>query len=377
MSASPGILPGMNRRALLALWSTPGVGWRVIHAANVLSPGLGDLLTAEWDAWLPLLNLPREAAMNLRQWPTLGAVAEMVERRSAQADATIVFSDEAGYPRQLAGVELCPPLLFRRGAAEAVADGIPIAVVGTRKASAQLLEWTVDFCAQLAEMGAVVISGAADGCDSAAHRGAVLARRPTVAFLASGLGEIDPAQRKVGADILNGGGALFSEFPPWVRARDASFPRRNRLVAGAATRVLVIRAAAKSGSLHTANDALRLGRPLFCVPSDPMFDDGWGSNDLLRQKLASICLAPEDVLPEKAQTSLIARGGQVRLPADLSAEAMRAFQVVDSTPRAFDEILARSAFESGILLGALCELELIGAVIQQPGKRYVRAKGIC
>lgn len=377
MSAWPGNLSVMNRRALTALWSCPGVGWKVIHAANVLSPGLEGLLDAPWGGWLPLLELSDEARKNLQRFSTLDAVAARVEERAEAAQSSLVYFDEPEYPRELARIELCPPVLFRRGAASAVSDGIPVAVVGTRKASAQLRDWVIDFCAHLSELGALVISGAAVGCDAAAHRGALEARRPTVAFLASGLGEIDPAQRRIGHEILEGGGALFSEFPPWVRARDAYFPRRNRLIAGSASRVLVVRADEQSGTLHTANDALRFNRPLFAVPADATLEDGLGSNDLLRRKVAAVCLEPADLLPERAQQRRTPDGATVRIPADTSLDALRVLKAVDATPRAFDEILARSECESGILLGALCELELIGAVIQQPGKRYVRAKGIC
>src|SRR5690606_40830662 len=112
--------------------------------------------------------------------------------------------------------------------------------------------------------GGAAVWGAAAGVDAEARRGARGAGGPTVAVPGSGVVPPLPGRnRRLFGAIREGGGALASELPPWENARREFFPRRNRLIAGLARAVVVVRASAESGSLHTARAALEMGRPVY------------------------------------------------------------------------------------------------------------------
>ena len=169
-----------------------------------------------------------------------------------------------------------------------------LAVVGSRRPEPAVLLNTRRFVAQVARGGAGIVSGAAVGVDQAAHFGALDASMPTWAFVGSALDELDPAQARLLPALLDGGGMVYTELPPGVRASRQSFPRRNRLISAAADAVIVLRAAFRSGSLHTAVAAVAQGRPVLAWPGEWNAPLAEGCNRLLRGGHARLCLEPGD-----------------------------------------------------------------------------------
>jgi DNA processing protein len=193
----------------------------------------------------------------------------------------------------------------------------------------------------------------------------------TWAFLGSALDELDPAQAKLLPHFLARGGVFFSELPPGVRASTTTFPRRNRLIAGASDAVLVLRAGAASGSLYTAQAGRAQGRPVLALPGDVMNEGAAGCNALIRDGHARACLSVQEVW-----RAVGIHPDQAVAPAEgcsweeLSVEARGAYQVLDRVPRSFEEVLAGSRLSPAALTSALVELELSGLVIQHPGRLY-------
>ena len=121
--------------------------------------------------------------------------------------------------------------------------------------------------------GLTIISGLMMGVDEAAHRRALALGLPTTAVLGYGLNLTWPSYlRDLRLEILQRDGLVISEYAPWSVPKAFRFPLRNRLVAGLSLGTLVVEAAAKSGSLITANLALDDGREVFIVPGS-IFSD--------------------------------------------------------------------------------------------------------
>jgi len=184
----------------------------------------------------------------------------------------VITWDDAIYPVNLKQVQDAPPLLFMRGELQE-RDAQAVAIVGTRQPTSQA-DWLAEMLArELAARGLTIVSGLAVGIDTAAHRGALQAKNGrTLAVLGSGLRAIHPHQNISLAEEIVQHGALFSELAPNTRVRGANLMARDRIVSGLSLAVIVVEAKEKSGSLDTANKALRQERLLFAVPGSPGTD---------------------------------------------------------------------------------------------------------
>jgi DNA processing protein len=175
---------------------------------------------------------------------------------------------EAGYPARLATIDDAPPLLGVRGVLGSLMRPM-IAIVGSRNASAAGLKFAGQLAHELAEAGFILVSGLARGIDQSAHRASLAGG--TLAVLAGGHDRIYPPEHQdLLAGIVSSKGAAISEMPLGHEPRARDFPRRNRLISGAALGVVIVEAAHRSGSLITARMAAEQGREVFAAPGSPL-----------------------------------------------------------------------------------------------------------
>src|SRR5712692_6299633 len=212
---------------------------------------------------------------------------------SKRHGVSLVAPGEAGYPPRLAVLDDAPPLLGVRGPADVLMRPV-IAIVGSRNASGAGLKFAGTLARDLGEAGFVIASGLARGIDQAAHRASI--DSGTVAVLAGGHDKVYPPEHEdLLAAMLEAGGAAISEMPLGHVPRARDFPRRNRLISGAALGVVVVEAALRSGSLITARIAAEQGREVFAVPGSPLDQRAAGTNDLIKQG-ATLTTEASDVI---------------------------------------------------------------------------------
>lgn len=198
-------------------------------------------------------------------------------------------------PERLRVIPDPPRRLYARGAVEALAAP-SVAIVGSRRATRAGRQFAEALAGDLAAAGLVVVSGLAYGIDAAAHRGALVGGGRTVAVLGSGLGHVYPRQHAaLAAEIVDGGGALVSEYPDDRAPRKHQFPERNRLISGLSLGVVIVEATTKSGSLITARMAAEQGREVMAVPGPVTSPLSGGCHRLLKSGAALIESA-DDVL---------------------------------------------------------------------------------
>jgi len=173
------------------------------------------------------------------------------------------------YPASLRHIPQAPSVLFARGNLDLLSTN-KIAIVGARHPTPDGLDNAYAFAKHLAECGFCIVSGLAQGIDGASHEGALDANMPngsTIAVLGCGIDIIYPRTHQKLADrIIASKGLIISEFPPGTPPIGRNFPKRNRIVAGLSSGVLVVEAALKSGSLITARLANDMGREVFAMP---------------------------------------------------------------------------------------------------------------
>ncbi len=296
----------------------------------------------------------------------LAAEAEL--RRAGALGVRIVGRDERDYPPWLRRVHAPPPVLWVRGSLVEGEGEKAVAVVGARAATGLGLAFTRALARDLAAAGITVVSGLARGIDTHAHRGALDARGRTVAVLGSGFDRLYPEENAALAREIERDGAVVSEFPlgtgPWKQ----NFPRRNRVIAGWGSAVVVVEASAKSGALSTARAALDEGREVMAVPGHPSQPNAEGTNALLRDG-AALVRGAADVLSE------------LGIPAEREilrcvAGGASADPVLSALPpgdaASIDDIQARCGVALPALVARLAELEVAGEVFRVSGALFVR-----
>lgn len=292
----------------------------------VRSPRVGPAtffrLTAEHGSVAAVLDaLPDIArasgAKDYAPCPSDRAEAEMAAAR--RAGARLICFGDAAYPAALAGIQDAPPLLWALGDA-ALASRPGVALVGARNASSLGVRMTRALARGLGEAGLTVVSGLARGIDAAAHDAALPCG--TVAVVAGGVDVTYPPENAELARRLAREGLILSEQPIGLEPQARHFPRRNRIVAGLARAVVVVEAAAKSGSLITARMALDQGREVMAVPGHPFDARASGCNMLIRDG-AVLVRGADDVLaalgmvpPAAADTADPAAPGLPDAPAE-------------------------------------------------------------
>lgn len=354
------------------MWSIRGVGPRTLKQIEDLHGPPGGLLEAPVEAWAGSIEWHGEARERLARWGALARVADALEVRCRTTDQVPIFEGDAAWPARLSEIK-APPVLFLRGPGAAVTPRRRVAVVGTRTPDWAAIGQVHQFAARLAGAGLGVVSGAAVGIDQAAHRGALAGKGESWAFMGSALDQIDAGQRSIARELLERGGSLFSQFPPGCRSNASTFTQRNVLISGASDAVLVARSPASSGALYTAAAALKQQRPLLAMPGDPWNEHAEGSNALLREG-ALVCLDVRDVLAAVGlEGTLSPPPPPEPVPLDLEGLSPGARQVLEALgarPLDFDELEATAGVPPGTLSATLVELELAGAVLQRPGRRY-------
>ncbi len=208
-----------------------------------------------------------------------------------------ITKNNSSFPDTLLTIAQVPDAIFHRGAPLETLLAKPcVAIVGSRKLSHYGQAVTAKLASELAKAGVVIISGLALGVDSVAHRAALDAGGITIAVLPCGIDTIYPAGHfGLAKQILQNGGALISEYDGNDLPQKHQFIARNRLIAGLCQAVVITEAAAKSGSLHTAEFALEQGTEVFAVPGNITSPTSEGTNSLIKTGATPVTSA-EDIL---------------------------------------------------------------------------------
>jgi DNA processing protein len=210
------------------------------------------------------------------------------------SEVALVRPGDGVYPAGLSDLEE-PPAVYMLGK---VTTAPAVAVVGTRRCTRYGIDLATGFGDALSRAGWTTVSGLARGIDAAAHRGAVRAGGVAVAVLGSGVDVVYPAENTdLYHSILDGGGAIFSEYPPGTPPDRWRFPARNRIIAAISSAVVVVEAGETGGALITARLAAEMGRPVLVVPGDVDRPASIGCNRLIRDG-ANPVLGTADLITE-------------------------------------------------------------------------------
>jgi DNA processing protein len=287
---------------------------------------------------------------------------------------------DPAYPARLRGLASPPSTLTVRGGSTE-AERV-VAVVGSRAAHPETMDFARDLAGRLANAGAVVASGGAVGVDASAHLGALGAGGRTWAVAPTGHRRCFPAEHAdLFESIAQGPGAMLWPFAPDYEHR-SGFVLRNRALVALSDAVVIVQAGARSGALHAAACADKLGKPLWVVPAPPWRQRGFEGTHALVERIGSSSSTRRPLPLTSVDRFLAAldlasgpRSGRTPRPT-LSASEAAVFDSTSSVPLHLDEIASRSHGAAGTVAAVLLTLALKDVVVEGPPGFFRRHDGL-
>lgn len=286
---------------------------------------------------------------------------------------------DENYPKILKQIYDPPIVLYYKG--EFMQDEKAIAVVGTRKMTGYGKLVTDEFTRQLVEAGLIIVSGLARGVDSEAHWSAIRNEGCTIAVLGGGINQIYPPENRGLADkIIDGHGAIVSEFPPDYPSLPGNFPARNRIISGLSLAVLVTEAAEDSGSLITARAAVEQGRDVFAIPGPITSNLSKGPIDLIKEGAKPVTEVGE-ILDELGIRKGVRGKGTLRLRSGqegesqikLSESEKKILDTLENENIHIDEICRKLNLSASLVSANLLKMEIAGLVQNLGSGTYCKA----
>ncbi len=360
----------MNQRA----WLTLAHAYINVTELDGLFERFGDIdaTVRQSEQSLRDTGLPAKKARSLTM-PDEAALDRALAWLQGDKHHIVVYGGEE-YPELLTQIRGAPLLLFVNGDVDTL-HFPSLAIIGSRNPTRGGIRNAVEFSRYLATSGYAIVSGLAQGIDTAAHRGALDAGARTVALLGHGIDRVYPRQNHDLAHQIAASGALVSEYPLGAPPDRRHFPERNRLISGLSLGTLVIEAARRSGSLITARLAAEQGREVFALPGSIHNPLARGCHELIRQgaklvetagdigsELAPLASHLQQTLTKSPVSKSVAPEG------DHDYSALR--EVLSHDPTTIDELRNQSGLTIAELSSMLLIMELHGEVESLSGGRY-------
>lgn len=391
------------------LWLTTRKGLRPDDPGRLLSHfGTPEAVYFADGEEYELLGLPPGKQTVLRDKDL--SEAERILEECDRLGIHIMTIQDADYPERLGQIYDPPCVLYWKGKALSVDDSLTVSVVGTRKCTPYGEVLAGKLGLELARSGCTLVSGMAEGIDSAGLRGALQGSGTVISVLGGGLDIVYPSENRWLYEDVMAAGTLMSEYPPGTEHAGHHFPVRNRILSGLSMGVAVVEAGEPSGALITAKLALDQNREVFAFPGPVNAAASLGCNRLIQRGEAKLVLSCADILSEFAP--LFPGRVELRPPMDEEAarerleilrsqrktepkaekevdkEPQRAYISLSDDPEAFtdderdillsiekrsltaDDIAEAAQIPARRVLSALTMLQLRGLVEEKPGKRF-------
>ena len=365
---------------------------------------------ADSEAYLSVEGITRSQAKALEDKSL--EEADRILGECQRLNLRMITIRDAEYPDRLRNIYDPPILLYVQGRMPLFDEEIAVAMVGSRKASPASLQVTERLAFQMADLGALIVSGLAKGGDAMAHRGALRAGGFTAAVIAGGHDITYPVENaSLYADIA-ARGVILSEYPPGTEHRREHFPVRNRIISGLCLATVVSEAPERSGTLITASRALDQGRDVFAVPGPAGDRECVGSNNLIRDGAGLVTDAwdvlshyaaqyphklkgfrsrepekfgqePSPMAPRRRETEEPSGEREEARPEPpvldltgshgLTDDQIRIVKALDGRTVQVDDLIDETQIPTRRVLSALTVLEVDGLVTQHSGKRFALA----
>ena len=365
-----------GRELCMAINMIPGIGYvkyrnlleRFGDAEGVRSASRGDLLQVEG-----IGDALAERIVNFDWDAELSRELAIADRGGVR----IITLNDDNYPAMLRELYDPPLVLYVRGRLPETPDR-SLAVVGSRRISAYGEKMARVICEEAAACGFTIVSGLAHGIDTIAHQTAVDMAGKTIGVLGCGLRRMYPRENlELARQMVQGGGAVISEFPLDYPIAKTNFPRRNRIVAGLCRATLVIEAGIESGALITARLAAELGREVFALPGRADNPQAQGCHRLIKDG-AGLVENFDDILEALCvglrPGQLNASTGEVVGSEELTPDCAQVYDLLKNGDADLEELVEATGMEPGQMLATLMKLEL-KLLVERDAEHYYHLTG--
>lgn len=304
-------------------------------------------------------------------------VQRILDTRADQAYQDKVFADlgvcdhvytlvDEDYPEPLRLIEDPPRVLYTRGL-DLNLEGPRLAIVGARKSTAYGKFVAEKFAKDLADLGATIISGMAQGIDGIAHRSALDAGTYSIGVLGCGLDQIFPKSNRALFERMYEAGTLVSEYPPGFAPRPENFPRRNRIISSLSQAILVVEGRDQSGSLITARLGAEQGKEVFAVPGNINSLYSQGTNKLIRDGAIPLLEIQDiiDYLPALGQE-------KPRPQIALTEMEEKILDLIDQGYSSMDVLVRKTGMDIKDLAPTITMLEIKGLIVDMENQGLKR-----
>ncbi len=277
----------------------------------------------------------------------------------------IGFGDKK-YPKLLTKISKPPKQIYYRGDIKSGILDKTIAIVGTRMMTNYGKQVIDEFVSVIVANGITTISGFMYGVDTEVHKKTIEYGGKTISVFGNGLDYVYPSENdKLYLKIVESGGLVMSEYDKDFKPQLWTYPARNRIVAGLATiGVLVIEADEESGSIITANLAIKEGKKLWAIPGPITSKVSRGTNKLIKNGLAKMATTPSDILGKSIEMR------QETLP-ELNDLETEIYTILGNENLSIDEITLKLEKDIVEITSCLTMMGLRGVVSEVGGKFYV------
>ncbi len=304
-------------------------------------------------------------------------LSHLEEKKKAWIQARCWFMTPAdpGYPKPLLDLADRPAVLFGRGEMpDFSAFPLTVAITGTRRPSRYGERIAPQFTRELAEAGALIVSGLSEGIETLSATEAMRIDGKVLCVMAGGVDQIYPRSNRMLYQRILENGTIVSEFPPETPPLKHLMPYRNRLLSGLSDAVLVVEAGLKSGTRITTDYALEQGRDILAIPGNIDNEKSFGTNRLI-QDGATMVLSADDIFSlyethfSKRPKPLPASANE----SELSGVAQTVYTLLDRDEAlTLDTLSEKTGLPVSVLTLVLTQLELSGHILRLPGNRIVR-----
>lgn len=356
--------------ALLSLYSVPGIGPVRMRKLISFFGSPQAVLEAPARRLCDVEGIDAKRADSIKSAIDYTFVKEQIQQLEKHQAQILTFWDDA-YPERLKRIFDPPAFLFVKGDVDLL-NSNSFAIVGTRVPSSYGKAVTDQFARELvSQYNFTIISGFARGVDTVAHSAAFKSNGKSIAVLGNGLDIIYPAENKKILDSFTQNGLFVTEYPFGTKPDAGNFPKRNRIISGLSSGVLITEAGMQSGALLTAMYALDQNREIFAVPGPITSGKSGGSNNLLKQG-AKLVQSIDDIISElSGQLNLPGKSEPKKEPS-LKGNEKIVYDLLDGEALHIDQLAIKSGKSTSEILTTLLTLELKGIVRQMAGKMFTR-----
>lgn len=289
----------------------------------------------------------------------------------SDASIFVVTLNDEQYPVLLRSIFDPPAVLYCKGLP--INNNIMyIAVVGSRRTSEYGRQMSDRFAYELSMAGIGIVSGAARGIDTMAHKGALRAEGYTIAVLGCGVDIVYPSDNRKLFLQIEEHGTLLSEYPPGTYPSPTNFPARNRIISGISKAVLVVEAGERSGALITVDFALEQGRDVYALPGNINNPYCVGTNRLLKEGARLVTDSKEIIEESTIEKARDLKGIEKPSSVQLDLFETEVYNALEDGEKYIEDLAFMTGIHIGKLNAIFTMLEIKGMVKQLPGNIFIR-----